>query len=75
MEHGIKAIALAAIMLAHSTTADPVAWKAAVNYHFWMNVEEIGLKKCSTTTGPGSISRSSTGCGAGTESMTGHGSR
>lgn len=44
MEHGIKAIALAAIMLAHSTTADAVAWKASGYYHFWMDVEEIGFR-------------------------------
>jgi hypothetical protein len=44
MEQGLKAIALAAIMLAYSATADAVAWKAKGYYHFWMDIEEIGFK-------------------------------
>lgn len=44
MARRIKAIALVAIVLAYSTTADAVAWKASGYYHFWMSVEEIGFK-------------------------------
>ena len=44
MEHGMKAITLAAIMLAFSTTADAVAWKAEGYYYFVMDIEEVGFK-------------------------------
>lgn len=44
MGHGMKAFALAAIMLAYSTTAGAVAWKAKGYYYFWMDIEEIGFK-------------------------------
>ena len=44
MGHGIKAMALAAILFAYSTTADAVAWKVKGYYYFWMDIEEIGFK-------------------------------
>jgi hypothetical protein len=40
----MKALALAAMMLAYTTTAGAVAWKAEGYYHFWMEVEQIGFK-------------------------------
>ena len=44
MEYGMMAMALTAVMLAYSTTADAIAWKAKGYYYFGMDIEEIGFK-------------------------------
>jgi len=43
MEHGIKALGLAAVMLAHATTANALAWKVEGFHYFWMEIPEIGF--------------------------------
>lgn len=43
MGHGMKALALAAILLTQSTTAEAVAWKVKGYFQFWMEIEEVGF--------------------------------